>query len=102
MDIELRKLGGARPISPSPNPSKSSTDASGSVAGDPSVKDSKGVSVTLTDTASRLQAAQQSLRQGPVFDPVRVAELKSAIASGAYHVDASRVAAKFMSLEANL
>lgn len=58
--------------------------------------------VTLTDLAARLQQLGGAVRDLPVVDHARVAELKSALASGEYTVDEHAVADKMSAFEAEL
>lgn len=58
--------------------------------------------VTLTDLAARLQQLGAAVRELPVVDPARVAELKGALASGEYTVDEQAVADKLVAFEAEL
>lgn len=104
MNINTQTLGGGRPIAPASALSKGGVAASSSVPGNTASRASEGVTVDLTDAAKRLAASvsQVKSQQDTSVDPARLAELKDAIASGRYHVDAKRVAAKFMGLEAQL
>lgn len=58
--------------------------------------------VTLTDRAARLQQLGAAVRELPVVDAARVAELKDALASGNYTVDEQAVADKLLAFEAGL
>jgi len=58
--------------------------------------------VTLTDTASRLQVLQRSLDDIPVVDTRRVDSIKQAIQSGTYEIDAITVANKLIAFESGL
>lgn len=104
MNINTQILGGGRPVAPTAASSKGGVAASSTVTGNTATRDSEGVTVKLTDAASRLAAGvtQVKSQQDASVDPARLAQLKEAIASGRYHVDAKRVAAKFMGLEAQL
>lgn len=106
MDVDIRTLGGTRPASSVSGTSKNSVNqvsqANGASVAQ-SVKESPGVSVKLTEAATLLHSAEGSARQQSTpFDAAKVAALKEAIASGRYHVDANRVAAKFLNVEPDL
>lgn len=60
--------------------------------------DRVGESVTLTQTAKSMQAAQESASTVP-FDDAKVAQIKAAIAEGGYPIDNARLADRMMSFE---
>jgi negative regulator of flagellin synthesis FlgM len=55
--------------------------------------------VQLTDSALRLAALERALADVPEIDMQRVAELRDAIESGSYAVDARKLADKLLELE---
>jgi negative regulator of flagellin synthesis FlgM len=77
----------------------SKTDASASTATSTSVNGS-GEAVHLSSEAQQLQKITDSLRDQPVVNSSRVAELKAAVADGSYQVDSNRVASKLLNFEA--
>ncbi len=58
--------------------------------------------VQITGSAKQLAALEQALKDQPVVDEARVAALRSAIESGTYQVDATRVADKLLRMEDQL
>jgi len=75
------------------------TEAPVSVSTPESVSGS-GETVHLSSEAQQLQKISDSLREQPVVNESRVAELKKAIADGSYQVDSNRVANKLLNFEA--
>ncbi len=57
-----------------------------------------GESVTLTQTAKSMKAAQERAGTAP-FNDAKVAELKSAIAEGRYTIDTARLSERMLSAE---
>jgi negative regulator of flagellin synthesis FlgM len=59
-------------------------------------------SVTLTDAAKRLAALERAVADVPDMDMARVEELRNAIESGRYSVDAERIVTRLLDLEREL
>lgn len=59
-------------------------------------------SVSLTDTAARLQKLENTIAELPVVDTQRVEELRSAISNGEYQTNPTRIAEKLLGLDAAL
>lgn len=55
--------------------------------------------VTITETATNLKRALQSLSNGSVVDSKRVEQLKRAIDDGVYKTDSSKIASKLVRFE---
>jgi negative regulator of flagellin synthesis FlgM len=55
--------------------------------------------VHITDTATQLVALEQTLRDSPAVDPLRVAQLSSAIEQGSYSVQPEHVATQLLQME---
>ena len=58
--------------------------------------------VHITGSAKQLASLEQTIKDLPIIDEARVATLRSAIESGTYVVDATRVADKLLRLEDQL
>ncbi len=58
--------------------------------------------LALTDKAQSLKELESEVARAPGFDSARVAELKQAIASGEYQVDAQSIAGKLLDIESRL
>ena len=56
-------------------------------------------SVSLTDTAARLQKLENTIASLPVVDAQRVEDIRGAIANGEYQIDAAGIAEKMMSFD---
>ncbi|CAI3807746.1 hypothetical protein GLGCALEP_04817 [Pseudomonas sp. MM221] len=59
-----------------------------------------GEAVHLSQEAQQLQKISDKLRDEPVVNSARVAQLKQAIADGSYQVDAGKIASKLLDFEA--
>mgnify|MGYP002634934230 CR=1 FL=1 len=58
--------------------------------------------LNLTGRAKELQAIEHDLAKSPEFNAARVSELKDAIASGQYEINAERIADRLLAVEAKL
>ena len=63
---------------------------------------SAGDQVTLSPKARNLKQLEAHVGKADAFDRDRVEQIRSAIAEGRYHVDAERLADKFIELESLL
>ncbi len=61
-----------------------------------------GDQVTLTDSARSLQKIEEAVAKAPVINTAKVASIKQAVQSGAYQVDAPRVAGKLLQFDGEL
>ena len=59
-------------------------------------------SVSLTDTAARLQKLENTIAELPVVDAQRVEDIRTAIASGEYQADPASIAEKMLGLDVEL
>ncbi|MDO7897788.1 flagellar biosynthesis anti-sigma factor FlgM [Pseudomonas citrulli] len=99
MVIDFNRLNSSSPLTGTTRTTASKeADKSAPVATAAEV--STGESVHLSSEAQQLQKVTDKLRDQPVVDNARVAELKAAIADGSYKVDSNRVASKLLNFEA--
>ncbi len=59
-------------------------------------------SVSITDTARRLAALQETIGGMPEVDAARVTELRQAIEHGQYHANPEKIADRLLQLERDL
>ncbi len=55
--------------------------------------------VQISDTAAKLAAIEQALRDSPAVDSARVAQLRSAVEQGTYTVNSEHVATQLIQME---
>ncbi|GGU65908.1 flagellar biosynthesis anti-sigma factor FlgM [Pseudomonas laurentiana] len=80
------------------SPESSASTASASTTAAASTQ--SGETVHLSQEAQQLQKISEKLREQPVVNSARVAELKQAIADGSYKIDSNRIASKLLNFEA--
>ena len=105
MVIDFSRLNSAPPLTGSTrsNASQETGSTPAAPANSPehtSASAPRGESVHLSQEAQQLQKISDSLRDQPVVDKNRVAELKQAIADGSHKVDSDRIASKLLDMEA--
>ena len=61
-----------------------------------------GDTVTLTDSARSLQKIEEAVAKAPIVNAAKVAEVKHAVSTGTYQVNAGRVADKLLQFERGL
>ena len=74
-------------------PATSATSAAGGTTSE---------SVSITDTARRLAALQETIAGMPDVDAARVTELRQAVERGQYHANPEKIADRLMQLERDL
>ncbi|MDR6958784.1 flagellar biosynthesis anti-sigma factor FlgM [Pseudomonas brassicacearum] len=102
MVIDFNRLNSSSPLTGTTRTkaSQETTEAGKSVPAEQASTVNNGESVHLSNEAQQLQKVTDKLRDQPVVDNARVAELKAAIADGSYKVDSNRVASKLLNFEA--
>lgn len=88
VDARPSPVGAGRPVN------RSHDSATGDARGG-----GAGSGVNITDSARRLAALEQAVRDMPAVDDARVAEVHRALADGSYEVHAERIASKLLDLE---
>ncbi|BDM21634.1 flagellar biosynthesis anti-sigma factor FlgM [Pseudomonas sp. NPDC089428] len=82
------------------NATSGNAEKTGETQEAPKSASASGEAVHLSQEAQQLQNVSDKLRDQPVVNSARVAQLKQAIADGSYQVDAGRVASKLLDFEA--
>ncbi|MCY1402873.1 flagellar biosynthesis anti-sigma factor FlgM [compost metagenome] len=99
MVIDISRLNNSPTVTGTTRIGSPQETATSQTASAPKATDS-GESVHLSEVAQQMQQVTDKLRDQPVVDKSRVAELKAAIADGSYKVDSNRVASKLLNFEA--
>ncbi|MGN8277026.1 flagellar biosynthesis anti-sigma factor FlgM [Pseudomonas sp. SMV71] len=100
MVIDFNRLNSSSPLPGTTRTSASKETDKSAPLPTQAEKVNTGESVHLSTEAQQLQKVTDKLRDQPVVDKARVAELKAAIADGSYKVDSNRVASKLLNFEA--
>ena len=103
MVIDFSRLNSAPPLTGSTRSQEAGSATQAAPAKSPEQTGASapsGESVHLSQEAQQLQKISDSLRDQPVVDKNRVAELKQAITDGSYKVDSNQVASKLLNMEA--
>jgi negative regulator of flagellin synthesis FlgM len=89
----------ASPATSAAGPRAAAATAASPATGAPGGPGSATDSVQITDTASYLVTAEQTLADVPVINSARVAETSDALANGTYKVSAERIANQLLQFE---
>lgn len=102
MAIDLSRLNNSPSITGGVrgNATSGNAEKTGEAKEAPKGASASGEAVHLSQEAQQLQQVSDKLRDQPVVNSARVAQLKQAIADGSYKVDADRVASKLLDFEA--
>ncbi|MDB6144806.1 MAG: anti-sigma-28 factor, FlgM [Pseudomonas sp.] len=103
MVIDFSRLNSSASVTGSSRTKETGSTAASSTTAKPATdaaSPSSGEAVHLSDEAQRLQSISDKVRDQPVVNSARVAELKQAVADGSYKVDSNRVASKLLNFEA--
>jgi negative regulator of flagellin synthesis FlgM len=89
----------ASPAASAAGPRASTATAGSAAPGGAGGSGSATDSVQITDTASYLVTAEQTLTDVPVVNPGRVAETSDALAKGTYKISPERIANQLLQFE---
>lgn len=89
----------ASPVTSAAGPRSAAAAAAGPAPSGPSGSGGATDSVQITDTASYLVTAEQTLTDVPVINSGRVAETSDALANGTYKVSPERIANQLLQFE---
>ena len=102
MSGKISGVNNSQPASPATSaagPRATAASAASAAPGTPSGAGSATDSVQITDTASYLATAEQTLTDVPVINSARVAETSEALANGTYKVSPERIANQLLQFE---
>ena len=102
MSGKISGFNNSQPASPATSAAGSraaSATAATAAPGTPAGAGSATDSVQITDTASYLASAEQTLSDVPVINSARVAETSDALANGTYKVSPERIANQLLQFE---
>ena len=102
MSGKISGVNNSQPASPATSaagPRATAATAASAAPGTPSGAGGATDSVQITDTASYLATAEQTLTDVPVINSARVAETSEALANGTYKVSPERIANQLLQFE---
>jgi negative regulator of flagellin synthesis FlgM len=99
---KISGVNNSQPASPAPSaagPRAATATAASQAPAGPRGSGSATDSVQITDTASYLVTAEQTLTEVPVINSGRVAETSDALANGTYKISPERIANQLLQFE---
>ena len=100
MVIDFSRLNNSPSVTGGVRGNTASGSAEKPAASQEAATSASGEAVHLSQEAQQLQKISDKLRDEPVVNSARVAQLKQAIADGSYQVDAGKIASKLLDFEA--
>jgi negative regulator of flagellin synthesis FlgM len=96
------KINGLEPRPTRVTPGSAVRPLPGATTGAGSEKPASGDDVVLTSAARKLAAAEESVRNMPVVDELRVAAIRQRLQDGSYEIDPQRIADRLLRMEDDL
>lgn len=96
------RINGLEPRPARVAPTTAVRPAAGSAAGAGNESPDQGADVRLTHAARNLSAIEESLRNSPAVDELRVSAVKQRLQDGSFEIDPQRIADRLLRLEHDL